>query len=437
MDHHLCSDAELNALVHALDAGFISPVAGGDVLHNKETLPTGRNIHGFDPLRLPTALALRSGARKADLLIERYQRDTGTLPRSVAFVLWGSDNMKSQGVPIAQVMALMGAEPRLDSYGKLCGAQLKPIELLGRARIDVMITLSGVFRDLMPLQTRMLAEAALLAATADEPLELNHIKAHALSYQQKTGCTLETAALRVFSNADGAYGANVNMLIDSGAWSEESELADTYANRKCFAFGSNGESERQPELMEHVLGDVDLACQNLESVELGVTQLDYYFDTLGGINSLAKRVRGESVPTYILDPTRGEGSVRTLQEQVALETRSRTLNPTWYEGQLKHGYEGVRSIESSVTNTLGWSATSGQVSPWVYNQVARTFVLDAAMRERLANLNPTASARMANRLIEAHERNYWSPDDDVLQALYDAGDELEDRLEGITPGAAA
>ncbi len=437
MDRHLCSDAELTALVHALDAGFIAPVAGGDVLHNKAILPTGRNIHGFDPLRLPSALALRSGARKAELLIERYQRDSGTLPRSVAFVLWGSDNMKSQGVPIAQAMALLGAEPRLDSYGKLCGAQLKPVESLGRPRIDVMITLSGVFRDLMPLQTRMLAEAALLAATADEPVELNHVRAHALAYQEKTGCSLETAALRVFSNADGAYGANVNMLIDSGAWSEESELADTYANRKCFAFSSNGESERQPELMEHMLGDVDLACQNLESVELGVTQLDYYFDTLGGINSLAKRVRGESLPTYILDPTRGEGSVRTLQEQVALETRSRTLNPTWYEGQLKHGYEGVRSIESSVTNTLGWSATTGQVSPWVYNQVARTFVLDADMRERLAELNPTASARMANRLIEAHERNYWSPDDDVLQALYDAGDELEDRLEGITPGAAA
>lgn len=437
MDRHLTSDAELAALIHALDAGFISPVAGGDVLHNKETLPTGRNIHGFDPLRLPTPLALRSGARKAELLLERYQRDSGTLPRSVAFVLWGSDNMKSQGVPIAQAMALLGAEPRLDSYGKLCGAKLKPLDELGRARIDVMITLSGVFRDLMPLQTRMLAEAAFLAASADEPLELNHVRTNALTYQQKTGCTLETAALRVFSNADGAYGANVNLLIDSGAWTEESELADTYANRKCFAFGSDGESERQPELMEHMLGDVDLACQNLESVELGVTQLDYYFDTLGGINSLAKRVRGESVPTYILDPTRGEGSVRTLQEQVALETRSRMLNPTWYEGQLKHGYEGVRSIESSVTNTLGWSATTGQVSPWVYNQMARTFVLDEAMRERLASLNPTASARMANRLIEAHERNYWSPDDDVLQALYDAGDELEDRLEGITPGAAA
>jgi len=437
MNRHLSGDAELSSLIHALDTGYVSPVAGGDVLHNAETLPAGRNIHGFDPLRMPTAIAQRTGVRHANQLLERYQSDSGALPRSVAFVLWGSDNMKNEGVPIAQAMALMGTKPRFDNYGKLCGASLVSLEELGRPRVDVMITLSGVFRDLMPLQTRMLAEAALLAASADEPHEMNHVRQHAMAYQKRTGCTLETAALRVFSNADGAYGANVNLLIDSGAWNDEGELAETYANRKCYAFGTTGEPARQAEIMEQILGDVDLAYQNLESVELGVTQLDYYFDTLGGINSMVKRSRGKAVPTYIGDQTRGSETVRTLQEQVALETRTRMLNPKWYEGQLKHGYEGVRSIETSITNTLGWSATTGQVSPWVYNQMATTFVLDAEMRERLASLNPMASARMANRLIEAHERNYWSPDDETLQALYDAGDELEDRLEGVNTGVAA
>ncbi len=113
------------------------------------------------------------------------------------------------------------------------------------------------------------------------------------------------------------------------------------------------------------------------------------------------------------------------------------LNPKWYEGQLKHGYEGVRAIETSITNILGWSATTGQVSPWVYGQMAKTFVLDKAMRDRLAELNPTASARMANRLLEASERNYWSPTEEELRALQEAGDELEDRLEGVVAGEAA
>ncbi len=64
-------------------------------------------------------------------------------------------------------------------------------------------------------------------------------------------------------------------------------------------------------------------------------------------------------------------------------------------------------------------------------------MLDPAMRERLAKLNPTASAKLAQRLIEASERHYWQPSADVLSALRAAGDELEDRLEGVYEGAAA
>jgi len=54
------------------------------------------------------------------------------------------------------------------------------------------------------------------------------------------------------------------------------------------------------------------------------------------------------------------------------------------------------------------------------------------MRERLAELNPKAAMRVANRLLEAHERNFWSPDAATLAALRSASDDLEDRLEGIT-----
>ena len=144
-------------------------------------------------------------------------------------------------------------------------------------------------------------------------------------------------------------------------------------------------------------------------------------------------------PVYIGDQTRdafGGGTVRTLTEQVALETRTRMLNPKWYEGMLESGYEGVRQIEVHVTNTMGWSATTGQVQPWVYQQLTETFMLDPAMRERLARLNPAASAKVANRLLEAHQRQYWHPDEKTLAALRRAGEELEDRLEGVFVPAA-
>jgi magnesium chelatase subunit H len=189
--------------------------------------------------------------------------------------------------------------------------------------------------------------------------------------------------------------------------------------------------------MASVLGGVELAYQNLESVELGVTTVDHYFDSLGGISRAVKRQRGGDIPIYISDQTRGAGTVRKLSEQVALEARTRVLNPKWYEGMLSHGHEGVRHIECHLTNTVGWSATTGQVAPWVYQQFTQTYVLDEAMRERLAALNPKAAAKVVNRLIEAQRRDFWRPDAATLAALERAGEEIEDRLEGIGLEVAA
>jgi magnesium chelatase subunit H len=332
---------------------------------------------------------------------------------------------------------LIGAAPRFDSYGRLAGATLIPLDQLTHPRIDVVISLSGIFRDLMPLQIKLLAEAAFLAASADEPVDRNFVRKHALAFVDAHGGDLESASMRVFGNADGAYGSNVNNLVESGRWEDEDELAETYTRRKGFAYGRAGQPVQRPELLKSVLAGVDLAYQNLDSVELGVTTVDNYFDTLGGVSRAVKRAKGKVAPVYIGDQTKGQGVVRTLNEQVALETRTRMLNPKWYEGMLKHGYEGVRQIETHVTNTMGWSATTGQVEPWVYQRLTQTYVLDAEMRQRLAKLNPTASVKIANRLIEAHERGYWKPDASLLSALRDAGEELEDRLEGVATEIAA
>jgi len=429
-------DSEVPALLHALDGGYIRPAPGGDLLRTPEVLPTGRNVHGFDPFRIPSAFAMKDGALGAQMLIDRHVADGHGFPQTIAFVMWGTDNLKTQGVPIAQALALMGARPRYDSYGRLCGAELVSLADLGRPRIDVVITLSGIFRDLMPLQVKLLAEAAWLAAMADEPAEMNAIRAHALDYAQKHGCDMETAALRVFSNAEGAYGANLNLAIENSVWEDEDELAEMYSRRKSFAYGRNGRAAKQPDLLAAVMADVDAAYQNLESVELGITALDQYFDSLGGISRMAQR-GGRNPAVYVGDQTRGQGVVRTLNEQVSLETRSRMLNPKWYEGMLQHGYEGVRQIEAHVTNIMGWSATTGEVDPWVYERLTETYMLDPQMRARLAELNPASAAKMASRLLEAHERNYWTPDDETLEALRRAGEEIEDRLEGIGMEMAA
>ncbi len=438
LDALLAEDHEIPAIIHALDGGYVRPAPGGDLLRTTAVLPTGRNLHGFDPFRLPSLFACQDGARQAARLLARHAEDGKPAPETVAMVLWGTDNLKTEGGPIAQALWLMGAAPRFDSYGRLAGARLLPLEELGRPRVDVILTLSGIFRDLLPLQTRLLAEAALLAANADEPLAENNIRRHALAYLAANGGSMEQAALRVFGNADGAYGSNVNQMVGSGVWNDEDELADAYVSRKGFAYGVSGRPEKQTEVLGHILASVDVTYQNLDSIELGVTTVDHYFDTLGGITRAVRRARGGSAAAvYIGDQTRGDGTVRTLSEQVSLETRTRALNPKWYEALLKHGYEGVREIDAHVTNTLGWSATTGEVSPWVYQKLAETYVLDDEMRDRLATLNPKASLKIANRLIEASDRKYWAPDAATLDALRRAGEDLEDRLEGVGVEMAA
>ncbi|MEQ8412238.1 MAG: magnesium chelatase subunit H [Erythrobacter sp.] len=431
LGEQLDSSDELTALINALDGGYVPPAPGGDIVANPEVLPTGRNIHGFDPFLMPTRYACMQGSEQAERLIKRHVDGGQPFPESIAMVLWGTDNLKSEGTQIAQALTLMGARPRRDSYGRLAGAELIPIEELGRPRIDVVATLSGIFRDLLPMQTRMLAEAALLASQADEPIEQNFVRKHTLAQMEKMGCDLETAALRVFSNAEGAYGANVNQMIDGGAWTDPDELANAFEVNKGFAYGVKGAPVQQRDLLQSVLADVDFTYQNLESVEVGINDVDQYVDGLGGVTRSVAKAKGSEAPVYILDATRGNTKVRTLAEQIDFEARTRTLNPKWFEGLLDHGYEGVRAIEGHVNATFGWSATTGQVAPWVYQKISETFVLDEDMRRRLSELNPKSSARVAGRLLEACDRNLWEPDEETLAALREASDELEDRLEGV------
>jgi magnesium chelatase subunit H len=430
----LSEDHEIPGVLRALDARYLPPAPGGDLLRMPAVLPTGRNVYGFDPYRVPSAMAMLEGRARAEGLLQRHRADHGQLPETVAVVLWGTDNMKSEGAPLAQVMALMGVAPRFDSVGRLAGARLVPLAQLGRPRIDVVITLSGIFRDLLPLQVKLLAEAAQLCAEADEDPEQNFIRKHALATMAETGCDLATAALRVFSNADGAYGSNVNLLIETGQWESEDQLADQFVQRKSFAYGVNGRPTAQPALMKRVLASAEVSFQGLDSVDLGATDIDQYVESLGGVTRVIAQQRGGETPAvYLGDYSGATGKVRSLEEQVELESRTKLLNPKWYEGQLAYGYEGARNLTGHLVTTMGWSATGGKqaVPQWVYGEVSKTFVLDKAMRDRIAEMNPNAALGMAQRLLEANDRGYWAPDDATLEALRDAAADLEDRLEGV------
>ena len=395
LDALLSQDHEIPALIHALDGGFIRPAPGGDFLRTPEIVPTGRNLHGFDPFLIPSAFAVEDGARQADRLLARHAADGKGLPETVALVLWGTDNLKTEGGPIAQVLWLLGCAPKHDGYGRLVGPQLIPLAELGRPRVDVVVTLSGIFRDLLPLQTKLLAQAALMVAEADEPLEMNAVRRHALAFQIEHGGTLANAALRVFGNADSAYGANVNSLLESGAWNDEDELAEAYVRRKGFAYGVDGRPQRQDALLAHVLGNVDVAYQNLDSIELGVTTVDHYFDTLGGVSRAIQQPARQGGGRPSISVTKPAAPVpcavlpsRWLLKPAPARSTRNGMSPSL----LTVSKVFARSKRRSPIPSAG-PPPRARWQPWVYQQLTQTFMLDDTMRTRLAELNPTASAK--------------------------------------------
>ena len=170
---------------------------------------------------------------------------------------------------------------------------------------------------------------------------------------------------------------------------------------------------------------------SVDSFEVGITDVDHYFEYLGGI-SKAVETRSRVRPAiYLSDSLSPQTKIRSLEETVRLETRAKTLNPKWYEGMLKHGFRGVAEIENHVANTFGWSATADAVDPWIYTEISRTFLLDTVMFKRLLELNPHSVSSLTRRLIEAHDRGYWNPDEEILERLRDILKDLEVRREGV------
>ena len=427
----LDSNSEIESLVRALRGEYIEPGPGADIVQNPQVLPTGRNTHAVNPYSVPSQAAFDRARNTAEALLSRYMHEHGRYPRALALVLWGLDNIKTQGEGVAQALWLLGVRPIRDALNRATDVAVIPLEELKRPRIDVVMTVSGIFRDLFTPTMTLLDKAVRRVATLDEPLDLNYVKRNIAETMDDGESDFDDAVTRVFSNAPGNYGTNVNFMVMDSQWETEETLGDLFVTRKSFAYtrdskGRTVEGREAPHLMNDALSRVEATYQNLDSFEIGITDVDHYFEYLGGI-SKAVETRTKSRPAiYISDSLSPQTKIRSLEETVCLESRSKTLNPKWYEGMLKHGFRGVAEIENHVANTFGWSATADAVDPWIYTEIARTFVLDPAMFERLWELNQYSTQSLVRRLLEAHERGYWNPDEEVLERLRDIIDTQKD-----------
>ncbi|MEG4504050.1 magnesium chelatase subunit H [Microcoleus sp. F6_B4] len=430
----VCADNELGALLRALEGEYVLPGPGGDPIRNPDVLPTGKNMHALDPQSIPTTGAVKSAKVVVDRLLERQRVDNGgNYPETIAVVLWGTDNIKTYGESLAQVMWMVGVKPVPDALGRVNKLELLSLEELGRPRIDVVINCSGVFRDLFVNQMNLLDKAVKMAAEADEPLEMNFVRKHALKQAEEMGINLRQAATRVFSNASGSYSSNVNLAVENSTWESEAELQEMYLTRKSFAFSSDnpGTMEQDRKIFESSLKTAEVTFQNLDSAEISLTDVSHYFDSdpTKLIGSL--RGDGKQPASFVADTTTANAQVRTLSETVRLDSRTKLLNPKWYEGMLSHGYEGVREISKRLVNTTGWSATAGAVDNWVYEDVNTTFIQDEEMQKRLLNLNPHSFRKIVSTLLEVNGRGYWETSENNLDRLRELYQEVEDRIEGV------
>ena len=311
-----------------------------------------------------------------------------------------------------------------DALNRATEIEVIPLEQLRRPRIDVVITVSGIFRDLFTPTMALLDKAVRRVATLDEPLDMNYVRRNVSAKVDADGFEFDDAVTRVFSNAPGNYGTNVNFMVMQSAWENDATLGDLFVTRKCFAYtrdskGRSVEGREARGLMDDALSLVEATYQNIDSFEVGITDVDHYFEYLGGISKAVEK-RAQARPAiYLSDSLAPQTKIRSLEETIRLETRAKTLNPKWYEGMLKHGFRGVAEIENHVANTFGWSATANAVDPWIYTEISQTFLLDTMMLNRLRELNPHSLKSLVRRLLEAHDRGFWNPDEEILERLRD------------------
>merc|ERR1712127_1131105 len=428
------ADNELGGIMELLNGEFLMPAPGGDPIRNPDVLPTGRNMHALDPSSIPTAAAVEVAEDVVRKLLEKLaDENDGAYPESIAFTLWGTDNLKTYGESLAQVLALVGVRPVSDSLGRVNKVELIPLEELGRPRIDVVVSCSGVFRDLFINQMNLMDRGIKMAAEADEPLEMNFVRKHAMEQAKELGVSLRDASCRVFSNSAGSYSANVGLAIENGGWEDEGQLQDQFLTRKGFAFNADkpGMMEQQADLFKSALKTVDVTFQNLDSSEISITDVSHYYDS--DPTKVVESLRDDKKKPMSLmaDTTTANAQVRTLSETVRLDARTKLLNPKFYEGMLSTGYEGVREIQKRLRNTMGWSATAGEVDNFVFEDANEVFIDDAEMQQRLLDTNPNAFRDMVTTFLEANGRGYWETSDENIERLQELYAEVEDRIEGV------
>ncbi|MBD3190582.1 MAG: magnesium chelatase subunit H [Candidatus Heimdallarchaeota archaeon] len=411
----LDNNFESENLLRALNGEYILPAAGGDPIRTPKVYPPGRAMFAFDPRLVPTVVASVRGGKAAELLIDRYQKSHSSYPDSVGVILWGFETMKTGGETIAMILNLLGVRIIHTKNPWFKELEVIPLEELKRPRIDVVITICGIFRDTFREHITLLNRAIRLVANLDEPIEQNYVKKHS---REISKTDKDFALARIFGPSPTEYATSLPTIIENSSWEDETALVESYDESMSYAY-LNGQVSPKEQVFSKLLTDVDLITQERDNHEYEVTDLDHYYEFLGGLSRSVQEKKGEQSEVIVVDSTEDEIFLEELQETITRATRTRLLNPRWIEGMLQHDHLGSKKVKDRVEYLLGFQATTRKVDNWVFDEVAERLIFDEEMHRRLLENNPYATLKISEIMLETHQRGYWDIDEETLKKLRD------------------
>jgi cobaltochelatase CobN len=444
--------AELDALVAGLSGRYVAAGPGGDPLRNPLSLPSGRNLYGFDPARLPTPGVYAQGEKLAAALMADYRKKHGSYPDRLLFNLWSNETMRHEGVMESQILSLLGVRPQWDGFGRVQGVEVIPRAELGRPRVDITITPSGLYRDSLPSLMLLLDKgvSAVKGLQEDDNPVLRNVQRTSAALQAK-GVAPEQAermaAVRLFSQPPGAYGTGLDNVIMAGnTWNTEAQVIEVYLRRVGHLFGQGfwGDAPTAPgaagngqagaalavDVFKQALSGVKAVLHTRASNLYGTLDNDDVFQAVGGAAMAVRQIDGATPETFMVnlaDPARAR--TETLDQFMGREMQTRYLNPRWIQAMLKEGYAGARFVSQVVDNLWGWQVTvPDAVDAAKWQQMFETYVqdkhqLDIQNQFRSAK-NLLAYQALVDRMLVAVNKGYWKATPEVVAELQAKNREL-------------
>jgi cobaltochelatase CobN len=430
---------ELDSFVGALAGKYIPAGTGNDPIRSPHSLPTGKNFCALDPNRIPSPESYALGAKAAGELLADYERKHHSGADKLAFTLWAVETIRHEGVVESQVLNLLGARPKWDRVGRVTGVEVIPRKELAHPRVDVVVTPSGLYRDVFPNLMTWIDEAVSLARDQDEldNLVRAHILAAAKALRAKgipADRAQRMASVRLFTPPSGVYGAGMGAVPNSQSWENEAQVAEGYFRHNGFLYGQGfwGDSPREPAtggtdlgqtLFKQALSGTKLAVHSMSSNVVGTIDNDDFYEYLGGTALAVRVLDGRSPELYVSDMSRPKQVQLTpLARVVGQEMRTRYLNPKWIERMLGEGYAGARYISEVVENLWGWQVTAPEVvGAEKWQELYETYVEDKHglhIKETFRKSgNPWAHQVVMARMLEAVRKKYWKADPKVVQEI--------------------